>query len=131
LDLTEALNSFANDDNSLRHSREDLFGAVELHLLPSGKVLIGKAVNLSAGGIGVVVQKEGAKALIKGDQIHLDIVWADGESLSAKARVAWADHAKKDGCLYGLVFEHLDQATSDSIHRHLIKQVVDRHLDDS
>ncbi len=52
MNLDDALESFAKDGRSLRHSCESVEGSVRITLRKAGTTLSGQVVNLSAGGVG-------------------------------------------------------------------------------
>ena len=129
MDLDAALKSFAEDMRSLRHSREDVSGEAVIAIPGCEKRLSGGAVNLSLGGVGVLLDAI-APDLSTGKAVNVTLRWPDGDEVTVDARVAWQGPADKDGASYGLVFGALDSDRQEHINRHLIARVINRNLTD-
>lgn len=127
MEFEKALNSFSNDPKSLRDSRESVSGTVEMQISASDPTIFGRTTNLSAGGVGVVLNRD-APPLRNGVSVQVSITWPDGDSLTVSTRVAWGEAVDRGETFYGLVFESLEPSSSEMIHRRLISKVVDRNL---
>ena len=129
MDLKLALESFAEEIKSLRHSREEVSGEAVLTIPGIEWPLVGGAVNLSVGGVGVLLGPR-APTLNAGTDAQVTLRWPDGDAVRAAANIAWQGPKDDEGASYGLVFRDLDEARLEHINRHLISRVVDRHLSD-
>jgi hypothetical protein len=129
MDLKSALESFAEEIKSLRHSREEVSGEAVLSIPGIKPPLVGGAVNLSVGGVGVLLGPS-APLLDAGAGAQITLHWPDGDAVTVEANIAWQGPKDTEGASYGLVFRDLEDDQLEHINRHLISSVVDRHLSD-
>jgi len=136
MDIDKALREFANSDQPLRQTREEMGLALTIGLEEGEgrRCCPAKARNLSKGGIGADISAEYAdlaERLIPGCEASLEICWPEEpHSLSVNAEVVWLCRGKQGHYLIGFRYVGLCKEAQEQVERCILSQIIRRHSED-